>query len=233
MKYSLFFFCLFLVVSCNEHANNNYAPLIEGPLQLENFDFNTKVTTLLPENARSKKYKQYYEIQSEMLKVDTILDGEFIGSEKPIRIDYNQRCLSGKDIMAKFETYSFNAVNLTTTLDNTIMAINGLNTNISKSESKSFTERLNKKYGPAAKTQGKFITPFDIFTWQLKDRIIKYCIAFENGSNTIKLSDDDEDRTIKTEKAAPHYSAYIFVISKKFADQVIGKIGGGDFLYCE
>jgi hypothetical protein len=76
------------MISCNGQENRTVSSIADEPLQLENFDFKPQFSTLLPEKAKSKKFNGYYELKSEILKVDTISDGEFIVSEKPVRIEY-------------------------------------------------------------------------------------------------------------------------------------------------
>jgi len=47
---------------------------------------------------------------------------------------------------------------------------------------------LTKKHGKPVKTKGEFVSKnFDIYTWQLKDRMIRYSIVLDNEENTLKL----------------------------------------------
>ena len=229
IKLLTFLNLLFLLTSCNGQIKS----IDEKPLDLENFDFNTKFSTLIPDKNKSKTYDGYYEIKSELIEVDTIKDDEFIGSEKPIRIEYRENSYSNGETLATFQDFDFNAINLATTLDGNIMVVNALVGEISLKETQRFIELLDKKFGKAKKTAGEFIKPFDIFTWEFKDRIIKYCIVKDDESNALKIVVDKENNTIENGKKEPHFEAYIYLIKKEYADKVIGKMGTGDLIYCD
>lgn len=207
--------------------------LSDEPLRLENFDFNTKISTLLPDKNKSKNYDGYYEIKSGVIVVDTIKDGDYTGSEKPIRIEYREKGYSSEDILATFEDFNFNAINLATTLEGNIMVVNALIGEISLKETQRFVKLLDKKFGKSTKTKGDFIKPFDIYTWEYKDRIIKYSIVEDDERSTLKIVVDKENKIIINEKKEPHFEAYIYLIKKEYADKVIGKMRTGDLIYCD
>lgn len=222
------------MISCIGQENRIVTSIVEEPLQLENFDFRTKLSILLPEKTKSKEYNGYYELKSEMLRVDTISDGEFIGSGKPVRIEYHQQSFSNEDILAKFGNEEFNAVNLATTLDGKIIFLNALIDKTDLKQTKVFIETLDKKYGKSTKTKGKFSDiNFDIFTWQLKDRIIRYTTVFDNEENVLKIEVDKENKKIMNGDKNPHYKGYIFIIKKEYKDQIFGKVSSGDFVFLE
>lgn len=225
---------LAFLVACDGQKNRMAASLAEEPLQLEQFDFNTKLATLLPEETRSKEYSGYYKVKSEMLEVDTVSDGEFIGSEKPVRIEYRQRSFSSRDILANFGSSKFNALNFATSLDGEIMLINAVAGQTDKEQSRDLIETLDKKYGKATPSQGEFINrKFDMYTWQLKDRIIRYSLVLDNEENTLKIEVDNEQKTIKNGEKEPHYQGYLFIIRKGYEDNIFGKASSGDFVYLE
>ena len=225
---------LSFMISCIGQENRIVTSIAEEPLQLENFDFSTKLSILLPEKTKSKEYKGYYELKSEMLKVDTISDGEFIGSEKPVRIEYRQQSFSSQDILAKFGNEEFNAVNLATTIDGKIMLLNALTGTTDLKQTKAFIETLDKKYGKSTKTKGEFSDiNYDIFTWQLKDRIIRYTTVFDNEKNALKIEVDKENKKIMNGDKNPHYKGYIFIIKKEYKDQIFGEVSSGDFVFLE
>ena len=212
------------VLSCNGQEKSGGKSLSEASLQLENFDFNTKISTLLPEETKSKEYAGYYKVKSEMIEVDTVSDGEFIGSEKPVRIEYRQRSFSTRDVLTNFDDFEFNAINLVTNIDGKLMLINGVAGESDKGKMKDFVSKLNKKYGNSKKTKGEFAgQDFDIYNWQLKDRIIRYCVVFDDGKSTL---------TIGNEKKS-HYQSYLYVVKKEFQNQIFGKVSSGDFVYLE
>ncbi|MCD8408644.1 hypothetical protein LNI96_12030 [Tenacibaculum dicentrarchi] len=232
---SLFF------LSCNEKA------IGEKPLVLENFKFETKITTLFPEKYKSKYSEKYYEIpssfQTSLFNKDTIYEYDYIIDsidinrynkiKKPKWIEYHKNSYSTGDILAVFENFEFNTVNLATTLDNKIMVMNGLVHSLSKKETQNFIELLNKTYGKATITVVPFFKPYDIYTWTLEDRIIKYCFISDNESNTMKIIVDKENNTIENGKKNTHYKAYIYLIKKEYAKKIIGKMKIGDLSYCQ
>ena len=231
-KHLLFLTIPFFMLSCRGQENRIPASLAKQHLQLEDFDFNTKFSTILPEDTRSKEYAGYYQVKSEMLEVDTISDGELIGSEKPVRIEYRQRSFSTRDVMANFGSYEFNAVNFATTLDGKIMFINAVVGKTELNEAKSLMETLDKKYGKSTKTKGEFVGKnFDIYTWQLKDRIIRYSLVLDDEENTMKI--EVNDQKISNGKKDPHYKGYLFVIKKEYKDKIFDNVSSGDFVFLD
>ena len=233
MKKLLLFLTIPLsIIACRGQENRIPASLAKQPLQLEDFDFNTKFSTILPEDTKSKEYAGYYQVKSEMLEVDTISDGEFIGSEKPVRIEYRQRSFSTRDVLANFGSFEFNAVNFATTLDGNIMMINAVVGQTELKEVNSLKEKLDKKYGKSTKTTGEFVGKnFDIYNWQLKDRIIRYSLVLDDEENTMKLEIDGHK--ISSGKKDPHYKGYLFVIKKEYKDKIFDNVSSGDFVFLD
>ena len=201
----------------------------EEAIELQDFNFDTQVSTYVSAKNRYKTYDNYYQIKSEVIGVDTIYDGEFIGAEKPIRIEYRQDVFSYDDVLARFDDFDFNAVNFATTLDGKIMVMNGIVGRISLNETQQFVGLLNKNYGEAKKSTGNFIKSYDIYTWELKDRIIKYCVVETDESNVLKIGADTPQKTDKKESIL---QAYLFIVKKEYANQIIGQMSSGDLLYC-
>jgi len=205
----------------------------EKAIELEDFNFNTKVSTFISDKNKYETYDNYYKIKNEVIGADTIVDGEFIGSEKPVRIEYTRDISSANDIIARFDEYDFNAINFATTLDGKIMIFNGVASKTSLKDTQKFVELLNEKYGKSTKTKGHFVKPFDVYTWLLKDRIIKYSVVANDDSNTMKIEVNELKNTIKNNKQESHIEAYIFIIKKEYQNELVGKITGGDFVYLE
>ncbi len=205
----------------------------EEAVELQDFDFKNKTSTYFSDKDKYKTYDNYYQIKSEVIGVDTIYDREFIGSEKPIRIEYRQEIFSNEDVLARFDNFDFNAVNFATTLDNRMMVFNAVAGNISLEETKNFVELLDEKYGKSKKTKENFIKPYDIYTWLLKDRIIKYCVVADDGSSTIKMEVDEKNKSITSGSGETHYKAYIYIVKNEYANQIVGQMSSGDLLYCK
>jgi len=216
------FICLLFLTSCKK----------EKVIELQNFSFNNKTSTYFSDKDKYKTYDNYYQIKSEVIGVDTISDGEFIGSEKPIRIEYRQEIFSNKDVLARFDDFDFNAINFATTIDDKMMVFNAVAGEISLKETKKFVELLDEKYGKSKVSKETFIKPYDIYTWRLADRIIKYCVVTDDESNTIKIEDDQENKKINNGKKNSHIRAFLYIIKNEYASQVIGKMSSGDLLYC-
>lgn len=223
IKPHLFLLFALLLIGCKK----------EPAIELEDFNLDSELSTFLSAKNKHKTYTNYYQIKSEIIGADTVSDGEFIGSEQPIRIDYKQQMFSQKDVIARFGDFEFNAINFATTITGKLMVFNALAGKISLKETESFVRLLDEKYGKSAKTKGEFIKPFDIYTWQLKDRIIKYCVVSDDDSNALKIVTDKDQHTIKEGNNETYLKAYIYIIKKEYADQVIGKMSSGDLLYCD
>lgn len=204
----------------------------EEAVELQDFDFNNGMSVYFSDKDKYKTYDNYYQIKSEVIEVDTIYDGEFIGAEKPLRIEYRQTIFSNEDVLARFDDLDFNAINFATTINGKMMVFNAVAGNISLKETEKFVELLDEKYGKSKKTQESFIEPYDVYTWQLKDRIIKYCVVADDESNTMKIEVDEKNNSIKNGVKEPHLKGYIYIIKNEYAKQIVGQMSSGDLLYC-
>ncbi|WEK70285.1 MAG: hypothetical protein P0Y62_01780 [Candidatus Chryseobacterium colombiense] len=214
--------CLLFLTSCKK----------EKAIELEDYNFNSKTSTYFSAKDKYKTYDNYYQIKSEVIGVDTISDGEFIGSEKPIRIDYRQEIFSNEDVLARFDGFDFNAINFATTIDGRMMVFNAVAGKISLEDTKKFVAVLDEKYGKSKVSTETFIMPYKIYTWHLKDRIIKYCVVTADENNALKI-EDQADKGFNIENRKPHLRAFLYIIKNEYADQVIGKMSSGDLLYCK
>ncbi|SMO78048.1 hypothetical protein SAMN06265171_106309 [Chryseobacterium rhizoplanae] len=214
--------CLLFLTSCKK----------EKAIELQDFNFNNKTSTYFSDKDKYKTYDNYYQIKSEVIGVDTIFDGEFIGSEKPIRIEYRQEIFSHQDVLARFDDFDFNAINFATTLNGKMMVFNAVAGDISLKETKKFVEFLDQKYGKSKVSKETFIKPYDIYTWRLKDRMIKYCVVADDGSNTMNIEVKQANKGIDNRKNKSDVRAFLYIIKNEYADQVIGKMSSGDLLYC-
>nr|WP_314492562.1 hypothetical protein [uncultured Chryseobacterium sp.] len=214
---------LFFFTSCKK----------EEAVELQDFDFNKKTSDYFSDKDKYKTYDNYYQTKSEVIGVDTISYGEFIGSEKPIRIEYRQAIFSYEDVLARFDDFDFNAINFATTVDGRMMVFNAVAGNISLKETQKFVELLDEKYGKSKKIKENFIEPYDIYTWFLKDRLIKYCVVADDESNSIKIEVDKMNNSIKDGIKEPHFKAYIYIIKNEYAKQIVGQMSSGDLLYCK
>ncbi|MEO5911611.1 MAG: hypothetical protein ABIP95_12030 [Pelobium sp.] len=233
MKNILFLFTIIpIMFSCKGQGKHSATSLADEAVQLADFDFKTKISTLLPENTKSKTYPGYYEVKHEVLQVDTIMSDGFDEAEKPLRVEYRKQNSSSRDVMAKFDDSEYSAINFLTTLDGNIMAINATIGNVDLAEGESFVKDLENKYGKTTKTKGEFAgKSFDIYTWKLKDRIISYNMVFNDDSNTLRIELDKDGKQVNKGQKSPHFEGYLFIVQKQYESQVFGQSIAGDFVY--
>ncbi|WP_306349716.1 hypothetical protein [Flavobacterium sp. '19STA2R22 D10 B1'] len=238
---------LFAFSNCYGQQPNVYG---KSPLDLEQFSFDLNVATFYPKKYILKNNPEYYEIpihnnlglekKVQLIKKDTLFtkydvfsDLSFEKDKVPRWIVYNRKNYSNFDTLATYGKYTFQALNILTTLDQKVAIINGLMGYIDQKDANEFIQYLNTKYGKAIKTEGKFIEKTDVYTWETNDRILKYCIAFQEEKNTLVIEVDKDNKTLKNGEKNPHFEAYFFILKKEYAPQLIGKIDSSDFLYCD
>jgi hypothetical protein len=225
---------LHMMISCNGQQNRPATSLAKEPVQLENFNFNTKISTLLPADTKSKDYAGYFQVKGEFIAIDTIADGNLSGNEKPFRIEYRQRSYSSRDVLAKFGDHEYNAVNLATTMDGKLMLISAVVGKTTINDTNDLVAYLTRKHGKPIKTKGDFANKvFDIYTWQLKDRMIRYSMVLDSEENTLKIEIDQKRKQIKGGDKTPHYTGYIFVIKNEYKDKLFENRSAGDFVYLQ
>lgn len=238
MTKNIILFSLLLFTSiftnCKGQENLSAKSLGEESLRLEDFDFNTKLSTLLPESSKSKKYHGYYEVKNELIEVDTVSEITYDGNKK-VRIDYRQRSYSSRDTMAKFCEFEFNAINLATDLNGKIILIHAMMDKTDLKQSKDLIAILDKKYGKSKKSKNTFFANnFDIYTWHLKDRIIRYSLVFDKKENVVYLEVDENNKKIdRIDVKNEHFKGYFYIIKAEDKDKVFGKDKSGDLVYLE
>ncbi|MGU3376566.1 hypothetical protein [Chryseobacterium sp. M5A1_1a] len=232
MKRILLFAMFSLIVSCNGQNK----PIGESPLDLENFDFSTKISVLFPEKNKSKAYENIYEIKGDefgsmMFQKDTT----FVFSEerKPIGYEYRQINWSSDTSLATFKQYSFQKVNVATTMDGTIKAMGAVADEITSEENNKLLQLLNLKYGTPKKLKGSWKENLMIFEWTTKDRIIRFVTAYDDEKSTLKIEIDPSEKSIAEGKKNPHLTSYLFIINNALKNEVFGKLNTGDFVYLD
>lgn len=224
---------LLFLINCNGQTK----PIGKEPVDLENFDFNTKISDLFPNEYKSKEYKNYYEIpgsiHSQIVEKDTTFTNEYSENKKPIGIEYRQQSSTSIDKLAIFENQIFNKVNIATTLDNKIKVINGVADEVTRKQSEDFIKNISKKYGKPKifKSQGN--ENFTCHEWKTNNRIIRFVTTFDDESGTLKLNVDEKMQAISAGKKEPHFTNYLFVINQSFKNEVFGKLKTGDFVYLD
>lgn len=217
------------IINCNGQKKS----LSTTSLVLENFDFSTPVAALLPENTRDTAYDEVYNVKNTSLQKFVVKENEYEENAKPLWIEYRNIQSRSSDQIAKFGNIIFNTFNMVVSLEQEMILFNAIVGDITEKESDKFIQLLNKKYGSAEKTEGKFLNPFEIYTWKLDDRVLKYVPLYDDESNTLKIVIDKDNKTLKTADKTPHYKGLFYVINAKYSDKVIGNFHTGELLYCQ
>ena len=216
------------------NCNGQNKMLGESPLILDKFDFDTDITTLFPAKNITKKNNNIYKIpfgtHNLFFIKDTIVvyNGSLLGDKLPVMIQYRKTNFLRSDTVAVYEKFPFNSINLATTMENKIMMINGLVEYANTVESIKIIDLLDKNYGNHIKSKGNYIQPFDIYTWTLQDRIIKYSIVNIDHDET-----SIENNTVQNREEQMNIMAYLFIIKKEYANKTIGRMYQGDLVYCQ
>ena len=221
---------LLLFSSCNSQTK----PIGEATLDLSNFDFNVKITTLYPDKNKSKEYTNYYNISTKyntiLVEKDTTFLENYSEQKKASGFTYLQKNSSNVDTLAVFEKQVFNKINIATTLKNEIMVISAVADEMSENDNETFIKLLTDKYGKCLKTEGEFIGKFFIYEWQTNKNFIRFSTIRNNESNTLKIVIDKEKQTLNTGIKEPHYEGYFYIIKKEYLKN-IKTLKTGDFVY--
>lgn len=212
-------------------------PIGEEPLNLESFNFDTKILDLYPEKNKSKEYNGFYEIKgtihSQLVAKDTTFINEYSDNKKAIGIEYRQQSSTSIDTMAIFENQQFQKVNVATTTSGTIKVISSVADEISPQQCNGLIKKLVKKYGKPKKLKNSWNETFTIYEWTTKNKIIRFVSAFDDESTTMKLIINKENQTIASGEKEPHYVGYLFIINPLLKTEVFGKMKTGDFVYLD
>jgi len=208
-------------------------PLDAAPLQLEAIDLSTTIHSLLPTDVQDNQHPELYTVKSLSIQVDTAYTG-YPEERRPKWLEYRAVSYTRRDTMLYFGDFGFNVPNFVTALDGRLMVVNGTLMQVSDAQSEAFVRFMNQKYGQAVKSTGEFLSFFDVHTWTLGDRLIKYCQIYENDNGALRITMDADKKPVAGgEKQRPHYKGFLFVISRAYAEQVVGKMNTGDLLFCQ
>lgn len=221
-------------------ANGQSKAIGDAPLDLEKFNFNTKVSDLFPDKYKSKDYKDVYEInvkgdveRSIMIQKETAYSNNYSADKKAFGYEYLQKNWSDRDKLAFFKTQYFQKVNVATTLDGKIKVIGSVADELTKTESGNLLKLLNEKFGVSRKLKNSWNDKLSIYEWSQKDRIIRFVTAYNDESNTMKIVIDKDKKTIAGGEKEPHYVSYLFIINPTLKSEVFGKMNTGDFVYLD
>ncbi|ADV48999.1 hypothetical protein Celal_1697 [Cellulophaga algicola DSM 14237] len=216
-KYTIILFLLILFLSCK----NQVKPIGEGILDLENFDFDTKVSELYPERLKSKEYTDSYIVKG-------------YTEESLVRVsgsEYLQGSKFSLDSIAKFDRHIFQAVNLVATSDNKIKLINGVAHWVSSSEINDLFKLLNDNYGQPKNLICSWKNELVLYEWTLDDRIIRFVSTVDNDSNALNL-DLIINKSYTVREEEPVFSYYFYVLNLEYKKDILEDIYlSGDLVY--
>ena len=221
---------LLIFVSCNGQAK----PIGEEPLDLFDFNFDTKVETLFPDQYKSKNYKDYYTVPTHYHSISFEKDSTFIDKfgehKKAVGIEYRQQSSSNMDTLAIFKNQAFNRINFATNLKNEITVVCAVADEMTAIQSQNFLKMLTEKYGKYKKTEGEFGRKFFMYEWQTKRAVIRYSSVFNDERNTVKIAVTENSMTPADKD--PHFEGYFYTI-RKDAVENIKNLNTGDFVFID
>lgn len=237
MKRYLIVFLCFLITNCHGQTR----VFGESPLILEKFDFSLDVKAFFPEKYKHKTAEDYFEIPVSanfrphivLIKREIVLEDRYSEDKKVARIEYGEKNYSTADTLAVFENQAFCSLNIASTPDHKIIALNAKMDNaggVEKAVSERFIQLLTKKYGNYAKyTRNAFSKDFEVYRWVTKDKIIQYSPIYADGSNAIVV--DKDKGTIKNGGKDLRLEGYFYIVKKEYEKELTGKMGSNDFFY--
>lgn len=237
MKRYLIVILYFLTTSCNAQPK----VLGESPLILEKFDFNLDVKAFFPEKYKHKTAEDYFEIpvsanfnpHTVLIKREIVLEDRYSDDKKAARIEYGEKNYSTGDTLAVFENQTFCSLNIATTPDHKVIALNAKMDDaggIEKAVSDRFIQLLTKKYGHYTKsTRNAFSKDFEVYRWVTTDKIIQYSPIYADESNTIVV--DKDKGSIKNGGKDLRLEGYFYIVKKEYEKELIDKMGSNDFFY--
>ena len=230
-------FLLLLTTIFFSGCNGQTKPIGEEPLDLESFNFETKISDLYPEKNKSKEYKGCYEIKgalhTQIVVTDTTFVDKHSANKKAIGLEYHQQSSTSIDKMAVFENQMFQKINIATTIEGKIKVINAVADELTEQQSEVLFKKIVGKYGKPKKLKNNWNDKLTIYEWTVKDRIIRFVSSYNDESTTMKLVIDEEKQTIASGEKKPHYIGYLFIINPALKDEVFGKIKTGDFVFLD
>lgn len=216
-------------------TNAQVKPLGEEILNLETFGFDTTITDLLLEENKDTFYLNVYNIP----------DSEACFERKPEKNGYKiyaddiqkdvvvYQQIAYDQALARFGKHEFGVLNIMTTPDGSIAALNGTAHHTTEKQSAGFVEYLTKKYGAPARLKNDWDendAPF--YEWADHDRIIRYIRAVDR-STILKV--DMSEMQISQEESGKTYNSHVFIINPNLKETVFpgGKrcTVSGNFVY--
>lgn len=160
---------ILLLISCRGQVQ----PIGKSPLNLESFNFDTQIEKLYPNSEKVNHEGEYYTIPSQQHITSKHVVYENNDAKIPKWIEYRQNGSSASEELAYIFNLKFDEVNVATTLENKIILVSGSANERDKEGINKAVETLTEKYGQSTVSVGHFGYDFNVYTWNLTDRIIK------------------------------------------------------------
>lgn len=221
-------------------------PLGEGTIELDNFDFTTSISVIFPDRYLDPEFGDngWYRVPSvpntfgdyTMYCRDTCFN---FSRDKALWVTYRQQSSFSTDEYLSMAGRTFDAANFATTFDGRIFAVGGNISELTQTESEDFIARLSKQYGEPVHTVESFCRDYDMYTWTLEDRTLKYAAITTDEHNVLKFehvyNEDGSLADIRPGKRRNILKGYFFVIDAAWRDRflITDRAVSGDFVYCQ
>jgi len=197
----------------------------EKPLDLKKLSFDLDIKKFYPKEYLAHEYDipvtYHFHLSKESLIEQGVDMEDMISINKEIKYDievdiqsppimysYTQLNRSIRFKVASFGKYFFNEIEIHTTLDDKLKYINSTKEKATEKVARELLNELIMLYGKPNKKRGRlFYLPCDIYTWNLKDRIIKYCWSIESQT----LSGNS-------------FTLELYIVNKKYAGIVLERL---------
>ncbi len=216
-------------------------PLGERTIELDDFDFSTSISEILPERYKHPKYDDCYQVPSadsgageNIYSKDTRRD---FYTDEFLWVEYKHTSRCWTDEYLSMAGRTFNAASFATTSDGRIFAVGGCIDELTPAENDDFIARLKKRYGEPVHAVESFAkSDFDLYTWTLEDRTLEYAVVTTDESNVLKIelerNEAGELTDIRSGEQTTHLQSYFFVVDAAWKDRFTSGGRSGDFVYC-
>lgn len=204
---------------------------------ITDFDFSTPLTTLLPDKYKDASFKgetyegSYLIPTTDGLPIVLKRDTTFTREGIPQLIFFTPCNVSQANRPILFAGQHFNSPNLAITPEGQIVQIGGYLFMTPEQDNDAFITRLTQRYG---KPKVEFKQSYDLYTWTLKDRTIKYAVV--EASEPILVIEKDASGQLNFDYEEPQQmvDSYLFIIDAPWVEKILStEQASGDFVYCK
>lgn len=227
----LILFSLLFLTSCNGQK-----PFGETTINLEKFDFGTKITDLYPGKYKHPLYKDHYRIPckngSLLIEKSIIYEKPYDQNSKPMMQVYGQKNWSTGDELAKFAKQFFIKLSFVTDMNNEIKVIGAVADETTKEDNEAFIKNLTEKFGAYKKLESDFGGTFSIYEWRDKALVYRFATVHNKDNNSLKIEKENGTINFPKDEENPYEEGYFYIIWGDYF-KIIDKLGIGDFVYID